>query len=74
MDIVIEKSNHRARLGAKQHRADDGYESWSRKFHRRSESALRTAFDMFDTSGDGRLQVKDLQEVLRENRRVRRGR
>ena len=30
------------------------------------ESALRTAFDMFDTSGDGRLQVKDLQEVLRE--------
>ena len=24
------------------------------------ESALRTAFDMFDTSGDGRLQVKDL--------------
>ena len=30
------------------------------------ESALRTAFEMFDTSGNGRLQESDLKEVLRE--------
>ena len=30
------------------------------------ESALRTAFEMFDTSGNGRLQETDLREVLRE--------
>jgi len=30
------------------------------------ESALRTAFDMFDSKGNGRLQETDLREVLRE--------
>ena len=30
------------------------------------ESALRTAFDMFDSSGNGRLTESDLREVLRE--------
>jgi len=30
------------------------------------EHALRTAFEMFDTSGKGRLQEADLREVLRE--------
>jgi len=46
--------------------SDEGGTMGAGDFTAAQEAALRTAFDMFDTKGNGRLQETDLREVLRE--------